>query len=145
MRLPGPVARAGQLCPGDQLSCRVAECRGDLGEVGGHGGGLDVGEGLGLAGFVGVSDDGDPGQVPGQDIGGGVADQDAFGVLGVEEPDGFADPVGAGFHPFGVVVVAGDDGPDVAVQPVIGQADRQKARNGGGSYGCRAGGAGCRR
>jgi hypothetical protein len=27
MRLPGLVARAGQLCLGDQLSCRVAECR----------------------------------------------------------------------------------------------------------------------
>ena len=61
---PAWVARAGQLRAGDQLSCRVAECRGDLGEVGGHGGGLDAGEGLGLAGLVGVSDDGDPGQVP---------------------------------------------------------------------------------
>jgi hypothetical protein len=49
MRLPGPVARAGQLCAGDQLSCRVAECGGALGEVDGHGDGLDVGEGLGLA------------------------------------------------------------------------------------------------
>ena len=66
MRPAGPVARAGQLRAGDQLSCRVAECRGDLGEVGGHGGGLDAGEGLGLAGLVGVSDDGDPGQVPGE-------------------------------------------------------------------------------
>ena len=78
MRPAGPVARAGQLRAGDQLSCRVAECRGDLGEVGGHGGGLDVGEGLGLAGLVGVSDDGDPGQVPREHIGGGVADQDAL-------------------------------------------------------------------
>ena len=45
-------------------SCRGAQCRGDLGEVVGHGGGLDLGEGLGLAGLVGVSDDGDPGQMP---------------------------------------------------------------------------------
>ena len=82
------------------LSCRVAQCRGDLGEAGGHGGGLDLGEGLGLAGFVGVSDDGDPGE----DIGGGVADQDTLGVLGVQEADCLADPVGTGFHPFGVVV-----------------------------------------
>ena len=50
MRPARPVARAGQLRAGDQLSCRVAECRGDLGEVGGHGGGLDVGEGLEMAG-----------------------------------------------------------------------------------------------
>jgi len=66
MRLPGPVARAGQLCAGDQLSCPVAQCGADLGEVGGHCGGLDVGEGLGGAGLVGVSDDGDPGQMPGE-------------------------------------------------------------------------------
>jgi hypothetical protein len=63
-------------CPAP--SCRVAECRRDVGEVGGHSGGLDAGEGLGLAGFVGVSDDGDPGQVPGEDVGGGVADQDVI-------------------------------------------------------------------
>jgi hypothetical protein len=73
-----------------------------------------------LPGF-GVSDDGDPGQMPGEDVGRGVADQDAFGVLGVQKAHCLADPVGAGFHPFGVVVVAGHDGPDVAVQPVIGR------------------------
>jgi hypothetical protein len=56
-----------------------------------------VGEGLGLAGLVGVSDDGDPGQVPGEHIGGGVAGQNILGVLGVQKPDCLADPVGLGF------------------------------------------------
>jgi hypothetical protein len=42
-------------------------------------------------------------------------------VPGVQKADCFADPVGAGFHPFGVVVVTGDDGPDAAIQPVISQ------------------------
>jgi hypothetical protein len=54
----------GQECDCPAPSCRVAECRGDLGEVGRHGGGLDVGEGLGVAGLVGVSDDGDPARCP---------------------------------------------------------------------------------
>jgi hypothetical protein len=44
-----PRCQGRQLCAGDQLSCRVAECRGDLGEVACHGGGLDVGEVLGGA------------------------------------------------------------------------------------------------
>jgi hypothetical protein len=48
-------------------------------------------EGLGLAGLVGVSDDRDPGQVPGEHIGGGVPDQDTFGVPGVQQPDGLTD------------------------------------------------------
>ena len=72
-----------------------------------------------FAGLVGISDDHDSCEVPGEDICGGVADQYTLGVLGVQEADGLADPVRAGLHPLGVVVVAGDDGPDVAVQPVI--------------------------
>ena len=95
MRLPGPPPPGPDSCArGDQLSCRGAECRGDVGEIGGHGGGLDTGVGLGLAGLVGVSDDGNPGQVPGEHIGGGVADQDTLSVLGVQKPNGLADPVG---------------------------------------------------
>jgi hypothetical protein len=47
--------------------------------------------------------------------------QDTLGVLGVQQAHCLADPVGAGLHSFGIVVVAGDDGPNVAVQPVIGQ------------------------
>jgi hypothetical protein len=47
--------------------------------------------------------------VPGEDVSGGVADQDTLGVPGVQQPDCLADPVGAGFHPLGVVIVAGDE------------------------------------
>ena len=97
----------------------VTKCRGDLGEVGGHGGGLGVGEGFGLAGLVRVSGDRDTCQVPGHDVGEGIADQGALGVLGAQDSDRLADPVGIGLHPLGVVIIASHDPLDIAGQSVI--------------------------
>jgi hypothetical protein len=51
-------------------------------------------------------------------------------VLGVQQAHCLADPAGAGLHPFEIVVVAGDDGPNVAVQPVIGQVDSDRRAGG---------------
>ena len=65
--------------------------------------------GFGRAGLVGVSDDGDACQVPGHHVGERIPDQDALGVLGAQDADCLAYPVGIGFHPLGVVVIAGDD------------------------------------
>ena len=56
-------------------------------KLGSHCGGLHIEESLGFAGLVGVADNGDSGEEPGEHVGLGVADECAFGVVGVEDAD----------------------------------------------------------
>jgi hypothetical protein len=59
---------------------------GDGPEVAGGSRCLHVGEGLALARLVGVSDDGDSGEMGRHDVADGIANQDAVSGLGTEYP-----------------------------------------------------------
>jgi len=71
--------------------------------------GSGVCELLGFVGLVGVADGGDTWGVGCLDVGGGVADEDGSGGIGVEAVDGVGDQVRVGFEAGDVGMGAGGD------------------------------------